>query len=125
MEPIRCLARKPELFAGQAGGILKYRRLVLLDSYVFRLIKVKRTRTVYKSSPFRREAKVFQHAVGFMPTVLTFCSRKMVKIPRDQLGGIRNKAQSEQRGAPMLQKRIAPSDLIDLAESGELVELIE
>ena len=60
-----------------------------------------------------------------MPRVLTFCSRKVLKIPRDQLGGIRNKAQSEQSGAPMLQKRLAPSGLIDLAESGELVELIE
>jgi len=41
-EPILRLAEKPELSAGQAGGILKYRRLALLDSYVFWLIKARR-----------------------------------------------------------------------------------
>jgi len=34
LEAIPCLAKKPELSAGQAGGIQKYRRLALLDSYV-------------------------------------------------------------------------------------------
>ena len=34
-EPIPRLAKKPELPAGQAGGILKYRRLAQLHSYVF------------------------------------------------------------------------------------------
>jgi len=38
-EPIPRLAKKPELSAGQACGILKYHRLALLDSYVFKLIK--------------------------------------------------------------------------------------
>jgi len=38
-EPIPRLAKKPELSAGQACGILKYHRLALPDSYVFRLIK--------------------------------------------------------------------------------------
>jgi len=38
-EPIPRLAKKPELSAGQACGILNYHRLALLDSYVFRLIK--------------------------------------------------------------------------------------
>jgi len=32
-----CLSKKPELSACQAGGILKYRRLALLDSNVFLL----------------------------------------------------------------------------------------
>jgi len=41
LEPIRCLAKKPERSAGQAGGVLKYRRLALLDSYVFWLINGK------------------------------------------------------------------------------------
>jgi len=39
---LACLAKKPELSAGQAGGILKYLRLVLLDSYVFWLSKARR-----------------------------------------------------------------------------------
>ncbi len=29
-----------------------------------------------------------RHAAGFTPGVLTFCSRAMVRIPRDKLGGI-------------------------------------
>ena len=41
-ELIPRLAKKPELSAGQAGGILKYRKLALLDSYVFWLIKARR-----------------------------------------------------------------------------------
>jgi len=41
-EPIPRSAWKPEVTPGQAGGILKYRRLALLDSYVFWLIKVRR-----------------------------------------------------------------------------------
>jgi len=41
-ELIPRLAKKPELSASQAGGILKYRRLALLDSYVFWLIKARR-----------------------------------------------------------------------------------
>ena len=42
-EPIPRLAKKPELSAGQACGILKYHRLALLDSYVFKLIKSETT----------------------------------------------------------------------------------
>ena len=41
-ELIPRLVKNPELSAGQAGGILKYRRLALLDSYVFWLIKAGR-----------------------------------------------------------------------------------
>jgi len=40
LEPIRNLVKKPERLAGQAGGILKYRRLFLLDSYFFSLVGV-------------------------------------------------------------------------------------
>ena len=42
-EPTPLLAKYPERSAGQAGGIPKYRRLALLDTYVFWLAKTRRT----------------------------------------------------------------------------------
>ena len=41
-EPTPLLAKYPERSAGQAGGIPKYRRLALLDTYVLWLAKARR-----------------------------------------------------------------------------------